>query len=120
MLGFSPGNREYRNPEPIRTRVAGLTPDRVMGSVPHMSQPYPQGGIATQARRRIRAILAERDMDIKDLAALVGWKRSTASRKVGRSADQQALSLADVEAIASALGIPMSAILAADGEQVAA
>lgn len=85
-----------------------------------MSESYPLSGLATRARQRIRGILAERDMTVLDLAEKVEWSRSTASRKLGRTIDPQPLTLAEIEAVAAALELPVSAILPTDREAVAA
>jgi transcriptional regulator with XRE-family HTH domain len=76
-----------------------------------MSESYPQSGIATRARSRIRGILAERDMTINDLAEQIGWSRSAASRRLGRTTDPLELTLAEIETIASALSVPASSLL---------
>lgn len=85
-----------------------------------MANPDPPSGIATQVRRRIRALLAEREMDVIDLAKKVGWSRSAASRRLGRCADPTPLSIAEIEAVALALDVPVAVILPTGREQVAA
>lgn len=83
-----------------------------------MSVSHTPGEWTTKIRKRIRATLAEREISAAEVARRAGWRQQYLARRLTPK-NPVPFSVADIEAIAIAIGIDPAA-LTTDREQVAA